>query len=314
MDPDTPRPLDGEPRKPQQTSAVPEEMPERPSGFPFTLRGVASFAQTGWGRLFAWQFIVAITLGSSVLLVLVQHWAPVMNRAIGEHMPAETGLKEGRLIWLDDEPKVFAHNKYLCLAVDPEGAGDHGHMADVQIELRRGSWVCRSILGYSELEYSMQDWPLTRKQFLPWWGSRRPFLLLGSGIVIGLLFWLGWIVLGLIGICPAKIVVFFTDRESELGKLWRMSSAALLPAGALLAMGFLCYAMGLLPMMGLLVLFPLHLILGGVYMFFSTFFLPKAVVDSANPFDGNSPTNAKDEKPSGTDPTNPFTADNEENG
>ena len=313
MDPDTPHPPDGEPREPQPTPAVPEETPERPSGFPFTLCGVASFAQTGWGRLFAWQLIVAITLGGSVLLLLVQHWAPVVDRAIGEHMPAETGLKDGRLIWPDNRPEVFAHNSYLCLAVDPGGKGNHGQLADVQIELRRGSWVCRSILGYSELEYPGLDWPLTRKQAVPWWGSRRPFLLLGSAAVIGLLFWLSWLGLGLIGIWPAKIIAYYADRESGFGKLWRMSSAALLPAGILLAMGCLCYAMRLLPMMGLLILFPVHLILGGVYLFFSVFSLPKIVLDPANPFDDNSPANAE-EGLDDSDPANPFAEDNEEDG
>ena len=314
MDPDTPHPTDGEPREPQPTPAVPEETPERPSGFPFTLRGVASFAQSGWGRLFAWQLIVAITLGGSVLLVLAQHWAPVVDQAIREHMPTETGLKDGRLIWPNNQPKVFARNSYLCLAVDSEGTGNHGQMADIQIELRRDSWVCRSILGYSKFQYSKQDLPLTRKQFVPWWGSRRPFLLLGSAVVIGLLFWLGWLGLGLIGVWPAKIITYYADRESGFGKLWRMSSAALLPTGVLMAMGFLCYAMRLLPMVGLLILFPLHLILGGAYLFFSTFLLSKVMVDPANPFDDNSPANTREKELGESDPANPFVADSEENG
>ncbi len=314
MDPDTAHPPDDKPGEPRPILAVPEETPEKPSGFPFTLRGTASFGQTGWIRLFAWQLIVAITLGSSVLLVLAQHWAPVVDQVVGEVMPAETGLKEGRLIWPANHPEAFRNTPYFCLVVDPEGTGDHGHMADVQIELRSDSWVCRSIFGYREFEYPKQDWPLTRKQFLPWWGSRKPFLLLGSGVVIGLLFWLGWLGLGLIGIWPAKIITYYADRESGFGKLWRMSSAALLPTGVLMTMGFLCYSMRLLPMVGLLILFPLHLILGGVYLFFSTFLLPKVVMNLANPFDGNPPTNAEDEKLDGTDPANPFVADNEENG
>ena len=314
MDPDTPHPQDGKIREPQSTPAVPDETPERPSGFPFTLRGVASFAQTDWNRLFVWQLVVLIALGGSVLLVLSQHWAPVVNRAIGQHMPVETGLKEGRLIWPDDEPKVFDHNQYLCLAVDPEGTGDHGHMADVQIELQRDSWVCRSIFGYLEFGYPMQDWPLTRNQFVPWWGSRRPFLLLGSAAIVGFLFWLGWLGLGLIGICPAKIIAYYSDRESGFSKLWRMSSAALLPTSGLLMMGFLCYATRLLSLMGLLTLISFHLILGGVYLFFSTFFLPKVVADPVNPFEENFPTNADNEELDCADPADPFAVDNEEAG
>ena len=93
-----------------------------------------------------------------------------------------------------------------------------------------------------------------------------------------------------------------------------MSSAALLPTGVLMAMGFLCYAMRLLPMVGLLILFPLHLILGGAYLFFSTFLLSKVMVDPANPFDDNSPANARGKELGEPDPANPFVADSEENG
>ena len=93
-----------------------------------------------------------------------------------------------------------------------------------------------------------------------------------------------------------------------------MSSAALMPAGVLLAMGFLCYAMRLLPVMGLLILFPLHLILGGVYLFFSIFSLPKIVLDPANPFDDNSPANTGEKDPDDSDPANLIAADNEEDG
>ena len=68
-------------------------------------------------------------------------------------------------------------------------------------------------------------------------------------------------------------------------------------------MGFLCYAMRLLPVMGLLILFPLHLILSGVYLFFSIFSLPKIVLD---------PANAGEKEPDDSDPANPFATDNEE--
>jgi hypothetical protein len=304
MDPDTPHPLDGEPPEPEETSG-------RFPGFPFTPGGVASFAHTGWSRLFTWQLAVSIALGGSILLVLSQHWAPVMNQAIEKHMPPKTGLKEGRLIWPDDEPKVFGHNQYLCLAVNPDGTGDHGHMADVQIELQRDSWVCQSIFGYLEFEYPMQDWPLTRKEFVPWWGSRRPFLLLGSAVVVGFLFWLGWLGLGFAGIWPIKTVAYYTDLESEFGKLWRMSAASLLPAGMLLAMGVLCYSTGFMKLAILLILIPLHLVFGGVYLFFSLFSLPKVTANTVNPFDENSSINVEDEKLVDADSTNPFAGDNE---
>ena len=315
MDPDAPQPLEGEPGPPQPEAEVPEAAPEPPSGFPFTPRGVASFAQTGWGRLFAWQLVIAVTLGGSVLLVLGQHWAVVMDRAIQDHLPAQTGLRAGQLIWPDDQPQVFAHNRYLCVLVDPNAAADHGQLADVQIELRRGSWVCSSVFGEMEFDYLQCDLPLTREQFVPWWGSRRPFLLLGLGAAAGLAGWLGWLALGFLAIWPAKIIAYYSDRKRGFAQLWRMAAAAFLPASALLAMGVLCYALRLLPLMGLLVFFPLHLILGGGYLFLSSFYLPNLEASSENPFDEvSAPPDGDELESPGTEAANPFAVVNDEDG
>ncbi|MBT5322952.1 MAG: hypothetical protein HOL43_11360, partial [Verrucomicrobiales bacterium] len=49
-----PAPPNGEP--PEETSPESREPiePSSPKGFPVTFSGVASFAETGWGRLLGW--------------------------------------------------------------------------------------------------------------------------------------------------------------------------------------------------------------------------------------------------------------------
>jgi len=318
MDPDARQPFDGEEDddgQPQPDADIPEAAPEPPSGFPFTPRGAASFAQTGWGRLFAWQLVIALTFGGGVLLVLGQHWAVVVDRAIQDHFPAQAGLQKGQLIWPDDRPQVFDHNRFLCVLVDPNAAADHGQLADVQIELRRGSWVCSSVFGQMEFDYLQRDFPLARERFVPWWGSRRPFLLLGLGVAAGLAGWLGWLALGFLAIWPAKIIAYYSDRERGFAQLWRMAAAAFLPASALLAMGVLCYALRLLPLMGLLVLLPLHLILGGGYLFFTSFYLPKLGASSENPFDEDTaPLDGDEEESPRAEAANPFAVVSDEDG
>jgi hypothetical protein len=94
-----------------------------------------------------------------------------------------------------------------------------------------------------------------------------------------------------------------------------MAAAAFLPASALLAMGVLCYALRLLPLMGLLILFPLHLILGGGYLFFSSFYLPKLEASSENPFDEDPASLELDEAESPhAEPANPFAVVSDEDG
>ncbi len=120
-----PAPSNGEP--PEETSPEssepiepPPEPPSPPKGFPVTFSGVASFAETGWGRLLGWQFLMALALGGAVLLVLARHWAPVVDSAMAQ-LPAETGWRNGTLVWPDEKPVELGRNNYFCLIVDPTG-------------------------------------------------------------------------------------------------------------------------------------------------------------------------------------------------
>jgi hypothetical protein len=184
-----PAPPNGEPpeetspesSEPIEPSIEPKPSPPTPKGFPVTFSGVASFAETGWGRLLGWQFLMALALGGAVLLVLARHWAPVVDSAM-QQLPAETGWRNGALVWPDDKPVELGRNNYFCLIVDPAGTARQGQLADVQIELRRDDWLLGSVFGYFELNYAPGDLPLMREELAPWWGARRPFLLLALGV------------------------------------------------------------------------------------------------------------------------------------
>ena len=314
-----PAPPNGEPpeetspdtTEPQPELESPPEPPSPPKGFPVTFSGVASFAETGWGRLLGWQFMMALALGGAVLLVLARHWAPVVDSAM-QQLPAETGWRDGALVWPDNKPVELGRNNYFCLIVDPEGTARQGQLADVQVELRREDWLLGSVFGYFELNYAPGDLPLLREELAPWWGARRPFLLLALGAAAGALVWLGWLALGLAGGVVARSVAFYVDRQCNYTQGWRLAAAAQLPAALLLAVGVLCYALGLLPWMGLLVLVPLAALVAWAYLFFAPFFLPRIEAIEPNPFDGEEEeTNAAGDESEFSEPeeANPFQDD-----
>ncbi|MCH2601502.1 MAG: hypothetical protein MKZ76_00835 [Pedosphaera sp.] len=293
-----------------QECAPVEENAPAPSGFPFSFSSVASFAATGWGRLLLWQAVLAIALGGSVMLVLGQYWAPVLDAAVAQ-LPEQAGLSEGQLNWPADQTGVLAENGYLRIIIDPTSQQQHGQLADLQLEFRRNTWVLSSVLGYLDFPYAVEEFRINRETHIPWWGSRRPFLLLGASVAVGVGYSLLTLLFGLLGMWPAKTVAFFADREGGLSKLWRLTTAAWLPAGALLTMGCLCYALQFLPLMGLLILILLHLIVGWVFLFFAPFFLPPAVHTAENPFDHEDapeedPEAEESDEPSQGRPDNPF--------
>ncbi|HIL25590.1 MAG TPA: hypothetical protein EYG19_09360 [Verrucomicrobia bacterium] len=314
-----PAPPNGEPpeetspdtTEPQPELESPPEPPSPPKGFPVTFSGVASFAETGWGRLLGWQFLMALALGGAVLLVLARHWAPVVDSAMAQ-LPAETGWRNGTLVWPDEKPVELGRNNYFCLIVDPAGTARQGQLADVQVELRREDWLLGSVFGYFELNYAPGDLPLLREELAPWWGARRPFLLLALGAAAGALVWLGWLALGAAGGVVARAVAFYVDRQCNYTQGWRLAAAAQLPSALLLAVGVLCYALGLLPWMGLLVLVPLAALVAWAYLFFAPFFLPRIEAIEPNPFDGEEEeTNAAGDESEFSEPeeANPFQDD-----
>ncbi len=63
-----PAPSNGDPPEetsPESSEPIEANTPQPPRGFPVTFSGVASFAQTGWGRLLGWQWMMALALGGA---------------------------------------------------------------------------------------------------------------------------------------------------------------------------------------------------------------------------------------------------------
>ena len=82
-----------------------------------------------------------------------------------------------------------------------------------------------------------------------------------------------WPLAALAGAWPVRTVAYFADREGSLGTYWRLALAAMIPAAVLFALGVVCYGLGLLPLLGLVVVFALHLVVAWVFMFFAPFYL-----------------------------------------
>lgn len=295
--------LDNKRRKSEPSDQVTPE--DNCSGqSPFTPRGVASFSQTKWGRLILWQTGVASLIACSVMLLLSRHWAPVLNEAI-EKLPAKGGLNHGILLWPEHQTGELAGNQFLEIIVNPSGQY-HDRNADIQIELLRDRWVVGSIFGFIDLKYLSKNFQLDRTTQIPWWGSRRPFLFIGISFSMGLIYIIVSLFLGLLGIWPLKIISFFANRENNFGALWRLATAAWLPAGTLFAMGGLCYALNLLILLKLLILALFCLLTGIFYLFFSAFFIPQAVHCGENPFDPEEAQDSLKGEEGNPVPDNPF--------
>ena len=283
-----------EPEEPIEIGASEEEGPakeETPRNWlPFTLRGCATLACGPWWRLFLMELAVAFFVAACCVWFVNKHWYPTIDQAIAK-LPHDTGaIRKGRLHWPNTAPLELTplnDRPYLRFIVDPKNSIDHGRMADLQLELCEHHVAVSSMLGFWKIKYpSGLSLQMDRERLGPWWGSRRPFLLLCLGAIVMLWLLLAWAALALLGTWPVRTVAFFADRAGGLATHWKLSSAALMPGAVFFGMGILCYGLGLLPLLGLLVVWVIHLVLGWSYLFFAPFHLPQMeeAEESDNPF------------------------------
>ena len=145
--------------------------PSSPTWQPITFGGVASFARASFGRLFIVQFIVALLVAGSVICFLAAAWFPVAQKAI-TRLPEKGGIRRGQLDWTGPSPCSLAEATFLSIVVDVENSQPTGQSADVQLELHRGGFTIRSLLGNLAIPYP-KDWTfaLNRAEVESRWGA-----------------------------------------------------------------------------------------------------------------------------------------------
>ena len=266
---------------------------------PFTLRGCATLACGPWWRLFLVELMVAFFVAACCVWFVNKHWCPTIDQAIAE-LPHDTAtIRKGRLHWPNTAPLELTplnDQPYLRFIVDPKNSIDHGRMADLQLELRENHIAVSSVLGFLKIKYPAGlSLPMDRDRLEPWWGARQPFMMLGLGATVVLCLLLAWAALALLGMWPVRMVAFFADREGGVDKHWQLATAALMPGAVFFGMGVLCYGLGLLPLLGLLVVWVLHLVVGWGYLFFAPFFLPQIEETQGNDNPFTDPLTQEDE-------------------
>jgi len=274
---------------------------------PLTFGGAAAFARAKLGRLLLVESFFAALAAAAVMVVIHAGWSSVVEKAI-HGLPDQGILSAGKLDWSGDSPAVLAENALLALVVDLEHDGGTGQVADLQIEFGRTDFRLASSAGYYVAMSYPDAWstPFNRRALEPWWGAWKPVILVGAGVAVYLWLMLTWAGLGLIYSFAVRGIAFYSDREVGRARAWRVGAAALMPGCLLISAALALYGLQQLPLLGLLLAFALHLVLGWVYVVGAAFCLPKIQVNeklAGNPFAQSGDAPAAQEKKK-----NPFTS------
>jgi hypothetical protein len=128
---------------------------------------------------------------------------------------------------------------------------------------------------------------LNRTELQPWWGAWQPWLLVisAAGVIVCLM--LSWALLAGLYSLPTWLAAFYANRDWSLCASWKLSVAVLLPGALLMAGSILLYALAVLDLVHLMLLFGAHILLGWVYLIISPWFLASdsaSATRSKNPF------------------------------
>ncbi len=219
-------------------------------------------------------------------LVPARRLFPVIKSAI-QKLPAAGEIRSAQLDWRGDSPKLLAEGRFLALDVDLEHSGKINSTADVQVEFGKETIWFSALLGYTEIPYpDGETISINRTDLEPLWGAWRAEVLFiaAAATVVGLL--ASWWLLATVYFLPCWLLGFFTNRDLDFWRSWKLSGAALLPGALLMSVGILFYDFGAVDLVQFGFIFGAHFVLGWIYLFVSLLFVPgiPAVLPKGNPF------------------------------
>jgi hypothetical protein len=284
-------------------SPTSEDRPLPPAWQPLTPRGVAAFSRASLGRLLLVQFIIALLAAASVIWFLAAVWFPTTREAIRQ-LPDTGFIQDQQLSSPRISTEPLVENRFLTFVVNVDGIGIPSVATDLRVEFHRRNCALCSLLGCLHFDYPRRSTvQFNRPELESWWAAWELTIYSAAAIAIVFGVFVSWLLLAAI-YCPiARIYAFFKDRQLTLHGSWKLASAALLPGALLMAAGIVFYGLGLIDLVQFLILWPLHLIMGWVYLFVSPLRLPRtsdAVPVQRNPFGETKPVDA-----------NPFSAGKE---
>ena len=238
-----------------------------------TFGGVARFAVASRWRLLLAELVFALMVAATVVWFVQQAWVPVIDKSIRQMQP--TGeIRGGRLAW-PSGAVVQQEGPFMRIDVRPGGFINVVESADFVLAFGPDKLEIGSSLGLGLLPLPYPNgwiWSFNKTELEPWWGARSHMVLVGLGLLVVVMLLIAWSALGLLYAFPVK--VFSINRVDWVGAS-KIAVAAQLPGALVMSIGIVLYSLKQLDLVGLLVVWGVHLVLSWVYLMFSPILAPK---------------------------------------
>jgi len=261
------------------TGSPPEAaLPDPPAPFawqPVTPRGVAAFAQATLTRLLLVELIVASLSAGVVVWFLAMAWFPTIRQAI-QQLPQDGAIRNQQLSSSVTSATLSETRPFLLIVLDLEKQNNASATSDVLLEFHKQNFQICSLLGCVLVNYQ-KGWNVgfSRPKLAPWWGAWEPILLGLAALFVIVTLMMTWALLAAVYCGVVRVIGFFKDRDLNWRRSWLLASAALLPGALLMPLGILGYGLGVVDLIRLLLLVPVHLVIAWPYLFISPRFVPR---------------------------------------
>ena len=240
------------------------------------------------------QLIVALIAAAAGVWFLKTSWCPVIRQAIRQ-LPDGGQIRRQQLTWNSASPVLLAENRFLAIGVDLDGSSPGRSVADLRVQFQKDQIKICSLLGCVALQFP-EGWVVAfdRTSLEPWWGAREFAILAAAGAASVIWLMLSWAALATAYFVLVYVIGYVSDRDVTWSRSWRVAAAALMPGALGLTVGIVLYGLQALSLVGLLIVFLLHFVIGWSYVGLTPFFLRRA---SAVPPPGQNPFAAPGETP-----------------
>lgn len=264
---------------------------------PFTPRGVA-----GAARAPRWQLwlVLGTTAGLAVatlLNFLTRCWTPVIVEAISQLKDGGV-IRNGILHPGGDTDLTLASNQHLSITLNWSPSAPRDQASDVRVFLEIDHALVCSLFGCMPFSYEhFGDAPLGRTETGAWWQAWSPTFYTAAAIGYAVFLIVSWWCLVVLYAWPVRLLAFYLDRQVDFAGAARVAQAALVPGALWMSGALFGYARGWLGLVGLLIVFVLHLPVGWLFAGLACRHLPlRSDTQPANPFQSGSTQSASSDR------------------
>ena len=250
---------------------------------PLHPKGLVQHTGQPLSRLLAGTLLAGLLSGAVLMLPLCQCWLPVVDEAI-TRTPSKTVIAQATLKSSIEGQRLLAANRFISVNMVLGPHEVSSSTSDVRLLLQEHHLRVGSIAGFIDFSYpGGYQINLDSSALMPWWTSRKPFILSLIWLVISFSLVGSWLGLALIYCLPIRWLAALFGRSLRSAKAFALGLLGLGPGAIIALLAALLYGNERLSLQEYLLAMALHWVVPWIWIVLSLRHIPLDATQD-NPF------------------------------